>query len=114
MLCPSPPRDVLSIAVNANNGTVDVFDIYIDGILRQSLDNKRPTSKTFKYTMEKVFYQLKKANSEKRAGMKYCKMEVQKRDASRGKTTIHLICNQDYVDNLLGGPRSEVCSLVIK
>jgi hypothetical protein len=89
------PGDVLSIAVNANHGTAEVFDVYIDGILRQSLDNKRPTSKVFKGTVEKVFYQPKRANSEKRAGMKYCKMEVQGRDASRGKIPIHLIHAQD-------------------
>jgi hypothetical protein len=89
------PGDVLSIAFTANNDTADVFDVYIDGILRQSQDNKRPTSKVFKGTVEKVFYQPKKANSEKRAGMKYCKMEVQKRDVSRGKISIHLIHDQD-------------------
>lgn len=89
------PGDVLSIVVNAKHGTAEVFDVYIDGILRQSLDNKRPTSKVFKGTVEKAFYQPKKANSEKRAGMKYCKMEVQRRDASRGKISIHLIHDRD-------------------
>jgi hypothetical protein len=95
------PGDVLSIAINAKGGTAEAFDVYIDGILRHTVDNKKPISKAFSGTVEKVFYKPKKANTEKRSGIKYCKMEVQTRDTSRGEVFLHIMRDPDSLISIL-------------
>jgi hypothetical protein len=77
------PGDIISVDINADPQTADVFDLEVDGILRASVSSKG-LAKAFLGTINKVCYKGKSGT--KQSGAKYCVMQVKRRDESMGKT----------------------------
>jgi hypothetical protein len=81
------PGDIISVDINANAQTADVFDLEVDGILRASVTSKA-LAKAFHGTINKVCYKGKSGT--KQSGAKYCGMQVKRRDESMGKMALPL------------------------
>lgn len=76
------PQDIISVDISAGANTADVYDLFVDGILRASITSKT-SSKPFRGTINKVCCKGKAGT--KQSGAKYSSMQVIDRDTSMGK-----------------------------
>lgn len=79
------PGDVISVPFLIEPGVADFADLVVDGILRESASVSGLT-RPIKGHFKRVSHQRKLKNN-KRGGLKFYKMEVQRRDARKGETT---------------------------
>ncbi|RDW64822.1 hypothetical protein BP6252_10473 [Coleophoma cylindrospora] len=69
------PGDIISIVFYIQSGAVDIADLLVDGILRNSKINTR-ASRAFSDIFDRACYNPRKPGKLARAGMKFCEMRV--------------------------------------
>ncbi|RDW68451.1 hypothetical protein BP5796_09108 [Coleophoma crateriformis] len=69
------PGDIVSVAFYIQSGAVDIADLLVDGILRNSKINTR-ASKAFSDVFDRACYNPRKPERLARVGMKFCEMRV--------------------------------------
>lgn len=69
------PGDIISIAFRMDSGAVDIADLLVDGILRNSKVNTRAT-KRFSDIFDRACHNPRKPGKMTRVGMRFCEMQV--------------------------------------